>query len=289
MVYCRYTYILLLIVCLLPFSTFAATGSSSEDDISFTAITTQGSPTVIFRVTTSSESDESSKHYYWNFGDGSTGTGRTVKHTYTTAATYTATLQVKGDLSANSKTMSKTVIVSSDVLVAASATKEKIPTASFTASPNQGASPHTVIFNVKEPADSERPLKHYYWDFGDGSTGTGRTVNHTYTTAATYTVTLQVEDDYGANGATITKKSFRNTPIKGYANITVSSNGLASSTSNGSLKRISTGAQKLANTRNTAFHLIPSRSLIMNLIFMTLLSAVLGYLLFGNAEQSRRR
>jgi hypothetical protein len=37
----------------------------------------------------------------------------------------------------------------------------------------------------------------YSWDFGDGTTGTGRTVTHTYTDSGTYTATLSVQDAAG--------------------------------------------------------------------------------------------
>jgi chitodextrinase len=35
-------------------------------------------------------------------------------------------------------------------------------------------------------------LTFYTWDFGDGSTGSGATVSHTYGAIGTYTVTLTV-------------------------------------------------------------------------------------------------
>ncbi len=37
----------------------------------------------------------------------------------------------------------------------------------------------------------------YAWDFGDGATGTGKTVQHTYTGGGTFTVTLTVENEAG--------------------------------------------------------------------------------------------
>ncbi|HEX7070986.1 MAG TPA: sugar-binding protein, partial [Rhodothermales bacterium] len=38
----------------------------------------------------------------------------------------------------------------------------------------------------------------YAWDFGDGSTGEGVTVDHSYTTTGSFTVTLTITDDTGA-------------------------------------------------------------------------------------------
>ncbi len=37
----------------------------------------------------------------------------------------------------------------------------------------------------------------YTWDFGDGNTGTGKTVSHTYTASGDYTITLEAENSCG--------------------------------------------------------------------------------------------
>ncbi|WNV76401.1 PKD domain-containing protein [Geodermatophilus sp. DSM 44513] len=68
------------------------------------------------------------------------------------------------------------------------------PTAAFTSSvADLGAS-----FDASGSADSDGTVAGYAWDFGDGTTGTGATAQHTYAAAGTYTVTLTVTDDAGA-------------------------------------------------------------------------------------------
>ena len=45
----------------------------------------------------------------------------------------------------------------------------------------------------------------WYWEFGDGTDGTGKTTSHTWTEPGTYDVTLWVTDDKGQQ-ASVTKK-----------------------------------------------------------------------------------
>jgi len=47
----------------------------------------------------------------------------------------------------------------------------------------------------------------YQWNFGDGSTGSGANVTHTYSAAGTYTVSLTVQDSAGASASSSTTLS----------------------------------------------------------------------------------
>ncbi|UCF08077.1 MAG: PKD domain-containing protein, partial [Thermoplasmata archaeon] len=54
-----------------------------------------------------------------------------------------------------------------------------------------------VFLDASSSTDFEGYLVQYHWDFGDGTTGTGETLAHTYVDNGVYTVTLTVTDDEG--------------------------------------------------------------------------------------------
>ncbi|MEX0691021.1 MAG: S8 family serine peptidase [Gemmatimonadales bacterium] len=68
------------------------------------------------------------------------------------------------------------------------------PNASFTFS----CTDLSCSFDGAGSTDSDGSITSYAWNFGDGSTGSGVTVSHTYGADGTFTVTLTVTDDDGA-------------------------------------------------------------------------------------------
>ena len=75
----------------------------------------------------------------------------------------------------------------------------QLPVAHFTF---QVARPVTgyVDFDASSSYDLDGIIVDYYWDFGDGTNGTGITCNHTYIDRGKYTVTLIVTDNNGETG-----------------------------------------------------------------------------------------
>lgn len=70
----------------------------------------------------------------------------------------------------------------------------RAPTAALTTSIMGGMAPAVVTFNGSKSGDVNGDALTYTWDFGDGTTGSGVNVNHTYTTEGSYHVTLTVSD-----------------------------------------------------------------------------------------------
>ncbi len=72
------------------------------------------------------------------------------------------------------------------------------PQAAFQAVPESGEAPLAVAFDASGSSDPDGQVVAYAWEFGDSGSGTGASVQHTFDTAGTYTVTLTVTDDDGA-------------------------------------------------------------------------------------------
>lgn len=148
-------------------------------------------------ATASSDPDGTIVGFAWDFGDASTGTGRTAGHTYAVAGTYEVTLTVTDNRGA-------VATVAHEVTVAAN----QAPTASFTATTTD----LTTALDAGGSTDADGTITSYAWDFGDGTTGSGVTTSHPFAAPGTYTVTLTVTDDRGATNAAA-KQVTANAPL----------------------------------------------------------------------------
>lgn len=84
------------------------------------------------------------------------------------------------------------------VVIAPGDLTDNPPDAAFTAS----CSGLTCSFDASGSSDPDGDTLGYAWDFGDGSTGSGRTPEHTYAAAGPRTVTLTVSDGSHQDTAT---------------------------------------------------------------------------------------
>jgi PKD repeat protein len=77
-------------------------------------------------------------------------------------------------------------------------------TSTISADPPSGNAPLVVHFDGSGSSDSTGSIGSYAWVFGDGTTGSGAVVDHTYTTAGAYTVVLAVTGSDGRISASQT-------------------------------------------------------------------------------------
>ncbi|MBN1281141.1 MAG: InlB B-repeat-containing protein [Candidatus Thermoplasmatota archaeon] len=85
------------------------------------------------------------------------------------------------------------------------------PTANASAGePYQGIIGQPILFNGSYSSD-DGTIVLYTWDFGDGTTGTGKTITHSYLTAGVFTVTLTVKDNNGATDTDTTTATITTT------------------------------------------------------------------------------
>jgi PKD repeat protein len=71
------------------------------------------------------------------------------------------------------------------------------PIVTFTYSPMSPKEGQVVSFDASGSIDPDGNITAYNWHFGDGVTGTGKTITHQYDSADSYTVELTVTDDEG--------------------------------------------------------------------------------------------
>jgi len=127
--------------------------------------------------------------FSWAFGDGATGTGAAVYHTYSTTGSYSVLLTAK-DSSPSQQTAT-----SQQTITVTSPPPPPSLTASFMESLSNSVVGQTVSFTGS--ASGGTAPYNYAWNFGDSSTGSGSSASHIYQTAGVYTVVLTVTDAAG--------------------------------------------------------------------------------------------
>ena len=80
--------------------------------------------------------------------------------------------------------------------------QDRPPIASFTSIPSSAPTGTAITFDGRASYDPDGTVVSYSWAFGDGATGTGSVVTHSYSPSKTYTVTLTVTDNGGVTGFT---------------------------------------------------------------------------------------
>ena len=136
--------------------------------------------------------------YAWTFGDGSSGAGLFVAHSYNSPGTFTVTLTVTDARGGVSKPLAKAVVVALPAL----------PKPSLKTSPTGPVAGVTVV-NFDASASTAAPgakIAQYQFIFGDGESVTTSTpfTPHTYALPGTYLSRVIVTDSFGQTVASET-------------------------------------------------------------------------------------
>ncbi len=124
------------------------------------------------------------------------------------------------------------------------------PIADFTITGSPALVGANISFDGTSSSDPDGTITSYAWNFGDGTSATGSTSSHAYSTAGTFNVTLTVTDNDGKT-SDITKQVIVNTAATGqmlddfevdeghfYRNITYSGSTIGISTTSASVARV---------------------------------------------------
>ena len=168
--------------------------------------------------------------YSFNFGDGSLPAGPSstpsASHTYTSVGSYTVTMMVTDTAGVTSSAGSTVRVVTP-------------PVANVSVTPASGAAPLSVTADASASTDA-LGIASYTFNFGDGSPAVGPQASpkaaHSYTTAGNFTVSMTVTDTAAASSTATAgvdvlappSASLSETPISGYAPLTVTADATAS-------------------------------------------------------------
>ncbi|MCD6223050.1 MAG: DUF2341 domain-containing protein [Thermoplasmata archaeon] len=155
--------------------------------------------TVYFDASSSNDIDGNIVSYEWSFGDGTTGTGMTISHTYTKSGTYIVKLTVTDNKGKKNDTSKNIIILNTP------------PVADFIYSPSN-PTPADVIQFIDKSYDNDGYIVNWTWDFGDGNISYEQNPSHKYEHEGTYNVTLIVKDNNGAINSTYKHINVENAP-----------------------------------------------------------------------------
>jgi PKD repeat protein len=157
----------------------------------------EGDTQTLFRFDGSQSSDADGRIISWDwfFSDGGRQKGKTAEHRFREIGQHDVRLVVMDDDRLESESQKRVKI------------RGSAPVAAFVISPEVGSFQTNFRFDATSSYDKDGSITFYSWNFGDGTTGTGSVVMHTFPSANTYHVQLTVNDNGGASGST--SRNFR--------------------------------------------------------------------------------
>jgi VCBS repeat-containing protein len=168
-------------------------------DVPITGLTaTNDSPTPLSSPTTLTATITTGTNtiYSWAFGDSTFGSGAVATHTYPAVGTYTAVVTASND--AGVVTTATTIVVD-EPITGLSATND---------SPTQLGTPTTLTATITAGSNVV-----YTWTLGDGTSGYGAVLTHTYPTQGTYVAVVTATNSLSILTATTTISITNDPPI----------------------------------------------------------------------------
>jgi len=128
--------------------------------------------------------DDDELTFEWIFPDGSRSQGSRIVHDFSRSGDYDVTLIVRDQSGfvANSSKLTQTIRINEP------------PMAKIHA-PDKGIPQESLTFDASDSWDADGQILTYHWNFGDGTTGEGKTSSHKYAGSGKFKITLVIEDD----------------------------------------------------------------------------------------------
>ncbi len=161
--------------------------NSCNDTTDFEVITTYQKPMVRFTASSlnscvtdtirfTNQSDTGIT-FFWSFGDGTTSLLRDPKHVYTRSGTYRVSL-IASRIFAQG-------LGCADSAFATIVIRDTLPGTFFISELASSCIPFTVLLR-----NQNLPSTNTTWNFGDGTSGMGDSISHTYTQSGNYVITM---------------------------------------------------------------------------------------------------
>lgn len=159
---------------------------------------------VTFSAKGSVDPDGTIERYIWYFGDGETGDGMTVRHSYNLPGFYTIYVEAVDNEGAKSDSLKAPKFLKIKRPPITEVSLESPPVSIIAASQSlleineevtfDGSSSFHYRIRNEEVQGYTGNIESWSWDFGDGETAEGKVVSHTYTDPGSYMATLKVKD-----------------------------------------------------------------------------------------------
>jgi len=145
---------------------------------------------VSFDGSRSTDPDGDGLTYVWDFGDGQSGAGARVTHTYAAGGTYPVVLTVSDGTGLKNASARDSLAV-----------RINRPPLAVAGDSQNVCTGDVVVFDASKSKDPEGGVLRYAWSFGDGTKSEIVNPTKTFSKAGVFPVTLTVRDDSGLDNA----------------------------------------------------------------------------------------